>query len=175
MIYFYRMLNVIRRAVATTIDLTLVVACLAGVFAITIVLTKHFTNGPAFDEIHLPGKGSISWYSYMAMTFAPYFLAVVPIIWICYEAIVSRLCDGYTAGKFLLRIRTTSAKGALTLWQCIFRTTLKVFSLMLLLSIANPWILLLALVATLAPMMLTEKKLALFDLAAATTVAARAA
>lgn len=159
-------LFVIRRLLATAIDGLLVFAFTLGLLAVSAFIAAH--TFPAFSVPD--GVEAAKWYEGVALSLAPYFLITIPLGWLLYEATLTKIWNGTTLGKFLLRIRTISVAGNMTFWQSLLRTTLKVLSMFLLLSVANPYALAIVLVAFLAFPVFTAKNQFLFDLLASTTV-----
>ncbi|GAB0078616.1 hypothetical protein TOC8171_40200 [Pseudomonas syringae] len=87
-----------------------------------------------------------------------------------YEVTLIKVWNGTTIGKLLLRIRTISAEGNITFWQSLFRTTLKILSMFMLLSIENLYVLGSVLVFFMAFALFTVKNQLVYDLLASTTV-----
>ncbi|TCV51457.1 RDD family protein [Pseudomonas sp. 460] len=162
-------LFVIRRLLATAIDGLLVFAFTLGLLAVSAFIAAH--TFPAFSVPD--GVEAAKWYEGIALSLAPYFLLTMPLVWWLYEATLTKVWDGTTLGKFLLRIRTVSVVGNISFWQSSLRTTLKILSMLLLLSVANPYALVVVLVAFLAIPVFTVKNQFIFDLMASTTVRSR--
>ncbi|MBA1203581.1 MULTISPECIES: RDD family protein [Pseudomonas] len=167
-----KLLNVAQRLAATMTDFVLVSLVLGvslSLLALVMAHTAHVdTEGP-FD-VSTPG---LSWTEGAALSLAPYFLVLLPLVWLIYEATLTRFWRGTTAGKLLFRVRTVSLKGNLSIWQCILRTTLKIMSVLLLLSIGHPLVLVVVLAAFVSVPVFTVKSQFIFDLMASTTVAKR--
>lgn len=167
-----KLLNVAQRLAATTTDFVLVSLVLGGSLALLALAMAHNahvdTSGP-FD-ITTPG---LSWTEGAALSLAPYFLVLLPLVWLIYEATLTMTWRGKTAGKLLFRVRTISLNGNLSIWQCILRTTLKIMSVLLLLSIGHPLVLAVVLGAFIAVPVFTVKSQFIFDLMASTTVTKR--
>jgi uncharacterized RDD family membrane protein YckC len=167
-----KLLNVAQRLAATTTDFVLVSLVLGGLLALLALAMAHNahvdTSGP-FD-ITTPG---LSWTEGAALSLAPYFLVLLPLVWLIYEATLTRTWRGTTAGKLLFRVRMISLNGNLSIWQCILRTTLKIMSVLLLLSIGHPLVLAVVLAAFIAVPVFTVKSQFIFDLMASTTVTNR--
>ena len=167
-----KLLNVAQRLAATMTDIVLVSLVLGvslSLLALVMAHTAHVdTEGP-FD-VSTPG---LSWTEGAALSLAPYFLVLLPLVWLIYEATLTRFWRGTTAGKLLFRVRTVSLKGNLSIWQCILRTTLKIMSVLLLLSIGHPLVLVVVLAAFVSVPVFTVKSQFIFDLMASTTVAKR--
>lgn len=167
-----KLLNVAQRIAATTTDFVLVSLVLGGSLALLALVMAHTahvdTSGP-FD-VATPG---LSWTEGAALSLAPYFLVLLPLVWLIYEATLTRTWRGTTAGKLLFRVRTVSLNGNLSIWQCILRTTLKIMSVLLLLSIGHPLVLAVVLAAFVAVPVFTVKSQFIFDLMASTTVTKR--
>lgn len=162
-------LFVLRRLLATVIDGFVVFAFTLVVLAVSAFLAAH-----TFATLSVPdGMGLAQWYGGIALSLAPYFLITLPLVWLLYESMLIRVWNGKTLGKFLLRIQTVALTGNITVWQSLFRTTLKILSIFLLLSVANPYALVAVLVAFLAMPIFTVKNQFLFDLVASTTVRCR--
>lgn len=162
-------LFVIRRLLATAIDGLLVFAFTLGLLAISAFIAAH-----TFSAISVPeGMALAQWYEGIALSLAPYFLITLPLVWLLYEATLIKVWSGKTLGKFLLRVRTVSLVGNISFWQSLFRTTLKILSMFLLLSVANPYALVAVLVAFMAIPVFTVKNQFPFDLLASTSVRSR--
>ncbi|TPG89813.1 hypothetical protein EAH72_31025 [Pseudomonas caspiana] len=162
-------LFVIRRLLATAIDGLLVISFTLALLAVSALIAAH-----TFPALSVPeGMPLDRWYEGIALSLAPYFLITVPLVWLLYEATLTKVWNGTTLGKFLLRIRTVSVAGNISFWQSTLRTTLKILSMFLLLSVANPYALVVVLVAFLAIPVFTVKNQFLFDLMASTTVRSR--
>lgn len=159
-------LFVIRRLLATAIDGLLVIAFTLVLLAISALIAAH-----AFPAFAVPeGMPLRQWYEAIALGLAPYFVITVPLVWLLYEATLTKVWNGTTLGKLLVRIRTVSMAGNISFWQSSLRTTLKILSMCLLLSVANPYALVVVLVAFLALPVFTVKHQFLFDLMASTMV-----
>lgn len=167
-----KLLTVAQRIAATTTDFALVSLVLGGSLALLASIMAHNAHvdmsGP-FDAA-TPG---LSWTEGAALSLAPYFLVLLPFVWLIYEATLTRTCKGTTAGKLLFRVRTLSLTGDLSTWQCILRITLKIMSVLLLLSIGHPLALAGVLAVYVAVPVFTVKTQFIFDLLASTTVAKR--
>lgn len=161
-----KLLNVVQRAAATTADFILLTGLLGGGLALLVI---------SMDSYNGIDTSAPNWSAGAALGLLPYFLVLLPLVCLLYEAILTRVWNGATVGKFLFRVRTTSLTGNLSIWQCIFRATLKVMSIMLLLSISQPLVLCLVLIAFVAVPVFTVKSQSLFDLLASTTVVKRVA
>lgn len=162
-------LFVIRRLLATAIDGLLVIAFTLVLLAVSALIATH-----TFPALSVPeGMPLRQWYEAIALSLAPYFLITVPLVWLLYEAALTKVWNGTTLGKFLLRIRTVSVAGNISYWQSLLRTTLKIMSMFLLLSVANLYALVVVLVAFLAMPIFTANNQFLFDLLASTTVRSR--
>lgn len=167
--YLLNTLFVIRRLLATAIDGLLVFAFTLVLLAVTALIAAH-----TFPALSVPeGLPLDRWYEGIALRLAPFFIITVPLVWLMYEATLTKVWNGTTLGKFLLRIRTVSVAGNISFWQTSLRTTLKILSIFLLLSVANPYALIVVLVAFLAIPIFTVKNQSLFDLMASTTVRSR--
>ncbi|PMV91218.1 MULTISPECIES: RDD family protein [unclassified Pseudomonas] len=160
---------VIRRLLATAIDGLLVTAFTLVLLAVTALIAAHTSPALSVPE----GMPLDRWYEGIALSLAPYFIITLPLVWLLYEATLIKVWNGTTLGKFLLRVRTVSLVGNISFWQSLFRTTLKILSMFLLLSIANPYALGAVLVAFMAIPVFTVKNQCLFDLLASTTVTRR--
>lgn len=159
----------IRRLLASSIDGLLVTAFTLAFLAISAFITAH-----TFTDFSVPeGMEAVKWYEGIALSMAPYFIITIPIVWLLYEATLTKIWNGTTLGKLVLRIQTISATGNITLWQSLFRTTLKILSMFMLLSIENLYALAVVLVAFMAFPVFTVKNQLLFDLLASTTVRGR--
>jgi hypothetical protein len=162
-------LLVIRRLLATVIDGLMVIAFTLVLLAGTALIAAH-----TFPALSAPeGLPLDQWYEGIALSLAPFVLITVPLVWLLYEATLTKVWNGMTLGKFLLRIRTVSVAGKISFWQSSLRSTLKILSMFLLLSVANPLALIVVLVAFLAIPIFTVKNQSLFDLMASTTVRSR--
>lgn len=162
-------LFILRRLLATAIDGLLVVAFTLVLLAVSAFLAAH-----TFAALSIPeGMALAQWYGGIALSLAPYFLITLPLVWLLYESTIIKVWNGKTLGKYLLRVRTVALTGNITVWQSLFRTTLKILSIFLLLSVANPYALVAVLVAFLAMPVFTVKSQFLFDLVASTTVRSR--
>jgi len=154
------------------IDLIVITATLSGILALPAYLTVVFNPIAATGLAPVPGS-TMGWFEGIALSLAPFFLALLPLTWLVYEVGLTRAWNGATIGKVMFRLRTSSLSGQLTIWQCLFRTTLKILSVVLLLSIGHPLILVVALLAFLALPIFTVKAQALFDFVASTSVIPR--
>lgn len=162
-------LLVIRRLLATAIDGLMVIAFTLVLLAGTALIAAH-----TFPALSAPeGLPLDQWYEGIALSLAPFFLITLPLVWLLYEATLTKVWNGMTLGKFLLRIRTVSVAGNISFWQSSLRSTLKILSMFLLLSVANPLALIVVLVAFLAIPIFTVKNQSLFVLMASTTVRSR--
>ncbi|AVX93242.1 RDD family protein [Pseudomonas psychrophila] len=162
-------LFLIRRLLASTID-----GLLVFVFTLAFLAIAAFIAAHSFTAFSVPeGMEALKWYEGIALSMAPYFIISIPIVWLLYEATLTKIWNGTTLGKLLLRIRTISAVGNITFWQSLFRTTLKILSMILLLSIENLYALTVVVVAFMAFPIFTVKNQLLFDLLASTTVRSR--
>jgi len=162
-------LFIIRRLLATAIDGLLVFAFTLVFLAVSAFLAAH-----TFPALSVPeGMAHAQWYEGIALSLAPYFMITLPLFWLLYEATLIKVWNGTTLGKFLLRVRTVSMVGNISFRQSLFRTTLKILSMVLLLSIANPYALGAVLVAFMVIPVFTVKNQCLFDLLASTTVTRR--
>lgn len=162
----FKSLFVARRLLATAIDGLLVFGLALGLLAVSALVVVH--TFPAFSVPD--GVEAAKWYEGIALSLAPYFLITMPLVWLLYEATLTKIWSGTTVGKLLLRIRTVSVAGNISFWQSSLRTTLKILSIFLLLSVENPYALVVMLVAFLAIPVFTVKSQCLFDLLASTTV-----
>ena len=159
-------LFVIRRVLATAIDGLLVFA-----FTLVLLAVSAFVAAHTFPALSVPeGMALAQWYGGIALSLAPYFLITLPLVWLLYESTLIKIWNGTTLGKLVLRVRTVALVGNITFWQSLLRTTLKILSMFLLLSVANPYALVVVLVAFLAIPVFTVKHQFLFDLLASTTV-----
>jgi len=159
-------LFILRRRLATAIDGLLVFAFTLVLLAVSAFLAAH-----TFPALSIPeGIELAQWYGGIALSLAPYFIITLPLVWLLYESTLIKVWNGTTLGKFLLRIRTVALVGNITIWQSLLRTTLKILSMFLLLSVANPYALVVVMVAFLANPVFTVKNQFLFDLLASTTV-----
>lgn len=168
------LLNLAQRLAATATDVVLVSMILGGLLASLAYLmahNAHIDTSGSFD-IATPG---LSWKEGVALSLAPYFFVLLPLVWFIYEATLTRIWRGTTAGKMLFRVRTISLSGNLTAWQCILRSTLKIMSVLLLLSIGHPLVLATVLAVFVAVPVFTVKSQFIFDLMASTTVSHRGA
>ncbi|VVP60408.1 RDD family protein [Pseudomonas fluorescens] len=162
-------LYVIRRLLATAIDGLLVVA-----FTLVLLAVSAFIAAHTFPALSVPeGMPLGRWYEGIALSLAPNFLITLPLVWMLCEAALIKVWDGTTPGKLLLRIRMVSMAGRISFWQSVLRTTLKILSMFLLLSVSNLYILLVVLVAFLALPVFTVKNQVVYDLLASTTVRSR--
>jgi hypothetical protein len=162
-------LFILRRVLATAIDGLLVFAFTFGLLAVSAFVAAHTSAALSIPE----GMAFAQWYGGIALSLAPYFLITLPLVWLLYESMLIKVWNGKTLGKFLLRIQMVALTGNITVWQSLFRTTLKILSIFLLLSVANPYALVAVLVAFLALPVFTVKRQFVFDLVASTTVRSR--
>ncbi|WP_082118700.1 RDD family protein [Pseudomonas veronii] len=159
-------LFLIRRLLASTIDGLLIFAFTLAVLAIFSFISVH-----TFTALSVPeGMEAVKWYEGVALSMAPYLIITIPIVWLLYEATLTKIWSGKTIGKLLLRIRTISAVGDITFWQSLFRTTLKVMFVFMLLSIENLYALCVVVVFFMAFAVFTVKNQLIYDLLASTTV-----
>ncbi|MBX8557072.1 RDD family protein [Pseudomonas cichorii] len=159
-------LFLIRRLLASTIDGLLIFAFGLALLAISAFITAH-----TFSAFSVPdGMEAMMWYEGITLNMAPYLIITIPIVWLIYEATLTKIWNGTTIGKLLLRIRTISAKGNITYWQSLYRTTLKVLSTFMLLSIENLYALAVVLILFMAFAVFTVKNQLIYDLLASTSV-----
>jgi hypothetical protein len=155
-----------RRLLATTIDGLLIFTFTLAFLASSALIATH-----TFTAFSIPeGMDATKWYEGVALSMAPYFIITIPVVWLLYESTLTKVWSGMTIGKLILRIRTISAAGDITFWQSLFRTTLKVLSMFMLLSIENIYALGVVLVFFLAFGVFTVKNQLIYDLLASTTV-----
>lgn len=87
-----KLLTVAQRIAATTTDLALVSLVLGGSLALLVSIMAHNAHidmsGP-FDAA-TPG---LSWTEGAALSLAPYFLVLLPLVWLIYEATLTRTCQ----------------------------------------------------------------------------------
>lgn len=164
-----KVLLVIQRILAAAIDVILIVAISAGLLVAATYIVAHFN--PSLTAVS--NGASAFGQEGIALSLAPYVLVALPVIWLLYETLLCKIWGGTTIGKFLLRVRTVSIAGNLTTWQVLFRTTLKILSAGILMSIANPYALVTAIVVYLSFPILTAKSQFISDLLASTTVRRR--
>ena len=159
-------LFLIRRLLASTVDGLLIFAFTLAFLALFAFMAAH-----TFTALSVPdGIEAVKWYEGIALSMAPYLIITIPIVWLLYEVTLIKVWNGTTIGKLLLRIRTISAEGNITFWQGLFRTTLKILSMFMLLSIENLYALGSALVFFMAFALFTVKNQLVYDLLASTTV-----
>lgn len=103
-------LFVIRRLLATAIDGLLVIAFTLVLLAVSALIAAHTVPAFAVPE-EMPLR---QWYEAIALSLAPYFLIIVPLVWLLYEATLTKVWNGTTLGKFLVRIRTVSVIGTIS-------------------------------------------------------------
>lgn len=99
-----KILTVAQRLAATTVDVVLIFSLVAGTLALLAVLTASYNNIDTSIPIHFGGSDTVSWSHATALSIAPFFFVLLPLVWLLYEAILTKVWNGTTVGKLLFRV-----------------------------------------------------------------------
>ncbi|HIH2745393.1 TPA: RDD family protein [Burkholderia lata] len=171
--------NIIRRLLATLVDVLLIMLAIGLVTMFAAWLTVKIKGVPADLAMSLmfrnvsPDTRMFAYYQYTAAAIAPYAMATLPLIWWLYDLLLSWR-SASTPGKWLLCLQTASTRNRpLRLGEAALRCALKMATMGSVLFIGKPVLLGLVGIALLLIPALNDRGQFLHDLVPGTIVTTR--